>query len=33
MVNEPATPNLETQTCGRLSKKLARGPLVVEGRE
>ena len=33
MVNEPATPNLETKMCDRLSKMLARGALVVEGRE
>ena len=33
MVNEPATPNLETKTCDRLLKKLARGALVVESRE
>ena len=33
MVNEPATPNLETKTCDRLSEKLARGAVAVESRE
>ena len=33
MVNEPATPDLETKTFDRLSKKLARRALVAENRE